>query len=49
LLTPEVALAMQQRGPRAQRLDLPGVGHAPTLVAEDQLAAVASFLLSTGA
>ena len=47
LLTPEVAQAMQQRGPRAQRHDLPGVGHAPTLVAEDQLAAVASFLLST--
>ena len=47
LLTPEVAQAMQQRGPRAQRLDLPGVGHAPTLVAEDQVAAVASFLLST--
>ena len=47
LLTPEVAQAMQQRGPRAQRLDLPGVGHAPTLVADDQLAAVASFLLST--
>ena len=49
LLTPEVALAMQQRGPRAQRVDLPGVGHAPTLVAEDQVAAVASFLLSSGA
>jgi pimeloyl-ACP methyl ester carboxylesterase len=49
LLTPEVAQAMQQRGPRAQRLDLPGVGHAPTLVADDQVAAVASFLLSTGA
>ena len=49
LLTPEVALAMQQRGPRAQRLDLPGVGHAPTLVADDQVDAVASFLLSTGA
>jgi pimeloyl-ACP methyl ester carboxylesterase len=47
LLTPEVAQAMQQRGPRAQHLDLPGVGHAPTLVAEDQVAAVASFLLST--
>jgi len=46
LLTPEVAQAMQQRGPRAQRLDLPGVGHAPTLVADDQTEAVASFLLS---
>jgi pimeloyl-ACP methyl ester carboxylesterase len=49
LLTPEVALAMQQRGPRAQRIDLPGVGHAPTLVADDQVAAVASFLLHAGA
>ena len=49
LLTPEVAQAMQQRGPCAQRLDLPGVGHAPTLVADDQVAAVASFLLSTDA
>ncbi len=48
LLTPEVAQAMQQRGPRAQRVDLPGVGHAPTLVAEDQVAAVASFLLKRG-
>ena len=49
LLTPEVAQAMQQRGPRAQRLDLPGVGHAPTLVADDQVDAVASFLLNTDA
>ncbi len=49
LLTPEVAQAMQQRGPRAQRVDLPGVGHAPTLVAADQVAAVASFLLSSDA
>jgi pimeloyl-ACP methyl ester carboxylesterase len=48
LLTPEVAQAMQQRGPRAQRVDLPGVGHAPTLVAQDQVAAVASFLLKRG-
>ena len=48
LLTPEVAQAMQQRGPRAQRVDLPGVGHAPTLVADDQVAAVASFLLTRG-
>ena len=48
LLTPEVAQAMQQRGPRAQRVDLSGVGHAPTLVAEDQVAAVASFLLKRG-
>ena len=48
LLTPEVAQAMQQRGPLAQRVDFPGVGHAPTLVADDQVAAVASFLLTRG-
>jgi pimeloyl-ACP methyl ester carboxylesterase len=48
LLTPEVAQAMQQRGPRAQRVDLPGVGHAPTLVSDDQVAAVASFLFTRG-
>ena len=48
LLTPEVALAMQQRGPRAKRVDFPGVGHAPTLVADDQVAAVASFLITRG-
>ena len=46
LLTPEVAQAMQVRGPRAARVDLPGVGHAPTLVAQDQVAEVVSFLLS---
>lgn len=45
LLTPEVAQAMQTRGPRATRVELPGVGHAPTLVASDQVDAVASFLL----
>ena len=37
---------MTQRGPRAQVVEFDGVGHAPTLVAEDQVAAVAEFLLS---
>ncbi len=46
LLTPETALAMAQRGPRAQVHELPGVGHAPTLVAPDQRAAVRGFLLA---
>jgi pimeloyl-ACP methyl ester carboxylesterase len=45
LLSPETAQAMTQRGPRALLHTLPGVGHAPTLVAADQRAAVRAFLL----
>ena len=45
LLTADTAQAMTQRGPRAQLHTLPGVGHAPTLVAADQRAAVRAFLL----
>ena len=47
LLSPATALAMAQRGPRAQLHELPGVGHAPTLVAADQRAVVRNFLLAT--
>jgi pimeloyl-ACP methyl ester carboxylesterase len=46
LLSSETAHAMTQRGPRAQLHELPGVGHAPTLVAADQRAVVRSFLLA---
>lgn len=35
-----------QRGPRARVVEFDGVGHAPTLVAPDQVAAVAEFLLA---
>jgi hypothetical protein len=35
---------MQQRGPKAQAVEFAGVGHAPTLVAADQVAVVQSFL-----
>ena len=45
LLSPATAQAMGQRGPKAQLVEFAGVGHAPTVVAADQLAAVASFLL----
>lgn len=41
----ETALAMMQRGPRAQLVEFAGVGHAPTLVAQDQVDAVCDFLL----
>ena len=47
LLSPETALAMTQRGPRAQLHTLDGVGHAPTLVAPEQRAAVRAFLLGS--
>lgn len=45
LLSHQTAQAMTQRGPQAQRMEFAGVGHAPTFVAKDQIAAVASFLL----
>ncbi len=46
LLTAETAMAMTQRGPRAQLATWPGFGHAPTLTGEDQMAVVSQFLLS---
>ena len=46
LLSAETAQAMTGRGPRARLVEFEGVGHAPTLVAADQIAAVAGFLLA---
>ncbi|MCE2878775.1 MAG: alpha/beta hydrolase [Comamonadaceae bacterium] len=45
LLTREDAQAMTQCGPRARLLEFAGVGHAPTLMAADQVRAVLDFLL----
>jgi pimeloyl-ACP methyl ester carboxylesterase len=45
LLSPQTAQAMTTRGPRARLVEFEGVGHAPTLIAADQVAAVAGFLL----
>lgn len=45
LLSPETARSMAQRGPRARLVEFAGVGHAPTLVAQEQIEAVVSFLL----
>lgn len=45
LLSPATALAMAQRGPKARLVEFAGVGHAPTLIAPDQVDAVTSFLL----
>ncbi|HMQ72880.1 MAG TPA: alpha/beta hydrolase, partial [Rubrivivax sp.] len=44
LLSHATAQAMTQRGPRATLVEFAGVGHAPTLVAPDQRAAVREFL-----
>ena len=46
LLSSATAHAMGQRGPRAQLVEFAGVGHAPTLVAANQVAAVVDFLIS---
>jgi pimeloyl-ACP methyl ester carboxylesterase len=46
LLSHATAQAMTARGPRARLLEFAGVGHAPTLVQDDQIAAVKNFLLN---
>ncbi|MEJ5989262.1 alpha/beta hydrolase [Ramlibacter sp. PS3R-8] len=46
LLSADTAAEMTRRGPRARLVAFPGVGHAPTLVAPDQVEAVVSFLLN---
>lgn len=45
LLSAETAQAMAVRGPRARLVEFEGVGHAPTLVTDNQVEVVASFLL----
>ncbi len=44
LLSAATARAMAQRGPKARLVEFAGVGHAPTLVADDQVAVVLDFL-----
>lgn len=46
LLDRDTAVAMSERGPRAQLVEFAGVGHAPTLVAPDQIDVVSRFLLA---
>lgn len=45
LLSAQTAKAMTERGPRARLVEFAGVGHAPTLLHDDQIAAVRQFLL----
>lgn len=44
LLTAEVAQEMTRRGPRAELITFAGVGHAPGLIAPEQVEAVRAFL-----
>jgi len=46
VLAPPTAEAMAARGPRARIHAFAGIGHAPTLVAADQIAVVREFLLA---
>jgi len=46
LLSKETAQQMTQRGPKAKLVELPGIGHAPTLLHADQISLVREFLLS---
>jgi pimeloyl-ACP methyl ester carboxylesterase len=45
LLTKDTAQTMTQRGPRPQVVEIQGVGHAPMLMAADQIGVVRDFLL----
>ena len=40
------AIAMTERGPKAQLIEFPGMGHAPALMADDQIAVVRDWLLA---
>jgi pimeloyl-ACP methyl ester carboxylesterase len=48
LLARDTAAQMAERGPKAKVVEIPGVGHAPTLLHADQIAIVRDFLLEGG-
>ena len=45
LVSRQAAAEMTRRGPKAKVAEIPGVGHAPTLLHPDQIAVVRDFLL----
>jgi pimeloyl-ACP methyl ester carboxylesterase len=47
LLPRDIAKDMTRRGPRPKLVEFAGVGHAPALMAEDQIAVVRDFLLQS--
>jgi len=46
LTTRETAEEMARRGPKAKVVEFAGIGHAPALLSEDQIAVVRNFLLA---
>lgn len=44
LLAEETAAEMTRRGPKARRVDIPGIGHAPALDTPEQIALITQFL-----
>ena len=48
LLLGETAGEMTTRGPKAKLVEFPGIGHAPMLMADDQIEVVREFLLGQG-
>lgn len=44
LLAEETATEMTRRGPKARRIDIPDIGHAPALDTPEQIALIAQFL-----
>ena len=47
LLPPDTAAEMTRRGPRATLIEVPGCGHAPALMADDQVAMIRDWLAET--
>lgn len=45
LLLKDTAVAMTQRGPKARLVEFDGIGHAPPLMADDQIKVVRDFLM----
>jgi pimeloyl-ACP methyl ester carboxylesterase len=45
VLLKDTATAMTRRGPRPRLVEFDGIGHAPMLMAEDQIQVVRNFLL----
>ena len=48
LLLPATAAEMARRGPKARVVEIPGCGHAPALMAEDQIAAIRTVAGGSG-
>jgi pimeloyl-ACP methyl ester carboxylesterase len=44
LLTAATAKEMTERGPKAELVEIPGCGHAPALMEEDQIAIIRNWL-----